>query len=209
MPIQDKLAYSVGRKDQLPNRKLAQEIVESGDPAQIKELIAFMESKPSRRPLMDAALTLAYISECDPEMMVVHIGYLLQRLDHEVERVGWGSMIALAHLVKVAPDEIYEELPVVLEAMKRDSIVGRDHGFRILVELYAVEKYREDLLHIILEQLAIARPNQLGQYTERFMGVLAPQHASELIQTLEERKLDLTNPYHEKRLTKNLKKLYT
>lgn len=208
MPVQDKLAHSVGRKDQIPNKNLAVEISEFGNSDQVTELIKFIESGPKRRLQMDAILTLAYVSELNPKLAVPEVDFFLQKLDDPISRVAWGSMIALSHLVKLAPEKLYNKLPVILDAMQMDSIVGRDHGYKILVHLYSIDRYREDLFHILLEQLVIVRPNQLGQYTERLMTVLAPEHKADLIVTLEERRMELTNQYHLKRLAKNLKKLY-
>ena len=53
-----------------------------------------------------------------------------------------------------------------------------------------------------------APPNQLGQYTENLIAVLDRSHKEQLLTVLEDRKLELVNPHHQKRLSKNLEKLY-
>ncbi len=208
MSISDQLAYSQGRKDQEPNKILAQGIADIEDTKRLIELITFIESKPHRRLQMDAALTVAYVGELNPEMLIPHVDFLIEKLKDTIDRVAWGSMIALSHISPLVLDQMYKHLPELLDAMDMGSIVGRDHGFKILVNLYREERYSSDMLFILLEQIRKAPSNQLGQYAERLIEVIKDEHKSELITVLEERGQDLTNEYHLKRLTKNLKKLY-
>ena len=208
MSISDHLAYSQGRKDQIPNKLLAQEITSTEDSERLVELIQFIESKPHRRLQMDATLTVAYVGDLLPKMLVPHIDFLIEKLKDPIDRVAWGSMIALSHVSPLVIDQMYEHLPEILDAMDMGSIVGRDHGYQVLVNLYKEDRYASDMLFILLEQIRKAPSNQLGQYTERLMEVIKQGDKPELIMALEERRLDLTNEYHLKRLTKNLKKLY-
>ncbi len=208
MSISDKLAYSLGRKDQVPNKLLAQEITIAADADRLNELIKFIEGKPHRRLQMDAILTVAYVGDLLPKMLIPHVDFLIGRLRDPIDRVAWGSMIALSHVSPLVADQMYENLPAILDSMDMGSIVGRDHGYQVLVNLYVVNRYSSDMLFILLEQIRKAPSNQLGQYTERLMKVIKPEDKLELITALEERRLDLTNEYHLKRLTKNLKKLY-
>ena len=208
MPISDKLSYGMGQRDQGPNKILAQEIADSEDRNAVKELKVLVTSQVYKRLRMDATLTLAYIGELRPEMLIDSVDFLLGILDDPIDRVGWGSMIALSHISSIATEKMYSELPRILDAMDAGGIVGRDHGYRILIDLYTVEKYRADLFYVLLEQIQKSPPNQLGQYTERLMVVLKKENTKELISALEERRTELTNEHHLKRLTKNLKKLY-
>lgn len=208
MSISEKLAYSLGRKDQEPNKLLAQEIADNEDEKQLIELIDFIKSNPHRRLQMDAALTVAYVGDLKPKMLIPHVPFLLEKLSDPIDRVAWGSMIALSHVSPLVIDEMYDNLTTILDAMDMGSIVGRDHGYQILVNLYTVDQYASDMLYILLEQIRKAPPNQLGQYTERLAEVIQTEDKQKLIDALEERRLELSNEHHLKRLTKNLKKLY-
>jgi len=209
MPISDKLAYAMGHRDQGPNKILAQKIADSEDVGALKELKALVLSDADKRLRMDAALAIAYVGESKPEMLVDFVDFVLEMLNDPIDRVGWGSMIALSYISPLQPSKMYENLPDILDAMDNGGIVGRDHGYRVLIDLYSVEKYREDLFFIILEQIQKSPPNQLGQYTERLMSIINEKDKPELILALEDRRNELTNEHHIKRLTKNLKKLYS
>ncbi|MFK7953287.1 MAG: hypothetical protein AB8B73_10615 [Ekhidna sp.] len=208
MPIQNQLSYSLGLKTQEGNKALAKSIADSENASQVLELVQFIDSKPQKRLQMDAVLTLAYVSERNPEMMKRHIDFLLLKLCDPINRVVYGSMIALAHVAYLVVDQLFQDLSKVLDAMGVGTVVTKDHGFRILVTLYKREEYTDDLFYIILEQLVLAPANQLGQYTERMIPVILPNHKEKFIETLEGLRDGLTNEYHLKRMTKHLKKLY-
>lgn len=207
MPIQDRLAANLGRKDQAPNHELADAIVAANDKISLNELITLFDQEQDKRVLMDASLTIAYVAERSPELVVSKLAFLLDQLTHRINRVSWASMIALSHLAPLVLEELYRKLVTILDAMDQGGVVGRDHGFRILLSLYGEHRYSEDVFIIIIEQLVKAPHNQLGQYVERLMGVLRPSHKLKLVEVLMRLRSELDNEFHLKRLDKNLKKL--
>ena len=206
--IQDQLAHSLDRRDQGPNRELAERIINKGGAAQLQELVDFFLTQPDKNLQKDCVLTMAWVGELSPEMLVPHVDLLLGNFNSEIPRVVWGSMIALAFSANLVPDQIYKALPEIIDTMDAGTPVTRDHGYRMLITLYQTEKYREDVFYIILEQIQLAPSNQLGQYAEKLIKVLDTKHKKELIVVLEDRSAELTNEHHKKRLGKNLKKLY-
>ena len=117
-------------------------------------------------------------------------------------------MIGLAHISHLQQEKLFDALPQIIDAMDVGTVVTRDHGYRIMITLYKDIRFQEDMFLLIQEQLMKAPSNQLGQYSERLMDVLNKTHLNPLIETLEERRSDITNEHHIKRLNKNLKKLY-
>ncbi len=206
MAVQDFLSSALGQKDQAPNHQLARRIVAGEFSA--GELVAFFETRPHPDEQKDAILTLAYVAEQSPDLMVPYVDFLLQNFHSKINRVVWGSMIALAHIASKIPDKMYQSLPAVIDAMHATTVVGRDHGFKILVVCYGQEKYREDVFALILEEILLAPSNQVGQYVERFIEVILPEHTDVLKKVLEELRKELTDPHHLRRLEKNLRKLH-
>jgi len=208
MTIQAQLAHAQDRRDQRPNRILAERIVNEGGAEQLQGLVDFFLSKPHKDLQKDCVLTMAWIGEQSPELLIPHIDLLIENFNSEIPRVVWGSMIAMAFCAHLVTDKIYSSLPKILDAMDAGSAVTRDHGYRMLMTLYQREKYQENLFFIALEQIQKAPSNQVGQYAERLIEVLNPIHRKELISVLEEKNAELSNEYHIRRLTKNIKKLY-
>ncbi|MEO9872506.1 hypothetical protein [Ekhidna sp.] len=208
MPIQDKLAFALKQKIQEPNRQAAKYIVETGGMNAVEELVAFFESKPIQRAQSDAVLTLAYTGELSPKLLVGQIDFLLEQLRSPINRVVFGSMIGLAHIAHLVKEKLYDVLPQIIDAMDVGTVVTRDYGFRIMTTLYVDKHFQNDMFLLMQEQLMKAPSNQLGQYTERLIQELNKSHLNALIEILEERRSDIENEYHLKRLNKNLKKLY-
>ena len=208
MSIGKRLSHSLDCRDQGPNKEVAKEIINTESTGLLQELIDLLESKPNEGLRKDCALTLAYVAEKKPALLVPYADLMISRMNDPINRVIFSCMIALAHITPFVQDKLYHALPVILDAMDDGTVVTRDYGFRIIVELYKIASKKEDIFYIILEQVSKAPSNQLGQYTERFLAVVDNHHKSDFISVLEERRSDLTNEYHLKRLSKNLKKLY-
>ena len=208
MPIQDQLSYALDRNDQKPNKLVARQIVDAGDHKEIKELVDFIEIRPEQRAQSDAMLTLAYVGELSPGLLAGQEDFFIGQLNSPINRVIYGSMIALAHIAHLQKEKLFDALPKIIDAMDAGTVVTRDYGFRIMVILYADNRFQEDMFLLVSEQLMKAPSTQLGQYTERLIDVLSKSHLNSLIETLKERRGDISNEYHIKRLNKNLEKLY-
>lgn len=206
MPIQDKLPYALGRKDQGPNKMLADEIVKGQE--SLKELVDFLESKPRKEFQKDAALTIGYVAEQAPQQVEPYFEVLIRNLDSKINRVVWASMISLFHISSGTKKELFDHLGIIIQRMDEGTVVTRDYGIRILMALYQEPSYREDCLPLILEQISMAPSNQTGQYTERFGAIVSPSHIEAFVQCLEEKLLELNNEHHIKRVKKTIKKLY-
>ena len=208
MSIQEEFTYSSGRRNQESNRHLAQTIINQNDVDSIKYLVQLVRHCKKKHLRRSAVLTLAHIGEKAPELLLGQVNFLIENLKDDVNGVVFGSMIALSNIADSVQDECYTALPRILDAMDDGTVVTRDHGYRILIVLYQNKKYQEDAFFLILEQLMKVPFNQLGQYTERILKVMNISHKQRIIEVLEERRTDITNPYHINRLNKNLKKLY-
>lgn len=209
MSIVSRLSYSQNRKDQGPNKVLAQDIIDRADQDGILQLFALLASKETHKELRkDASLTIAWVAERAPYLIERYAAELVSFLHDTTNRVIWGSMMALCAIAELKKPFLFENLSVIIDAMDAGTVVTRDHGYRILVTLYQDEHYAPDVILLIKEQLLLAPSNQLGQYAERMLPVIQPAHKPLLISTLETRREDVKNPHHLKRLNKNLKKLW-
>ena len=202
----NRLSSAMDRRDQGPNEAIAQEVVASGNPDLLQEVVQVILSNNPVRLKNDAVMVLMAISRIKPGILLEQTRLLISLLDSKSNRQVWGSMIALANMAPMVREDIKPYLAKILRAMDEGTVVTRDHGFTILTELYKDDP-SGDLLALINEQLLNAPPNQVGQYTEKFMEVVRKEDLSSFIATLEVRAQELTNEHHLKRLGKNLRKL--
>ncbi|WP_436514947.1 hypothetical protein [Ekhidna sp. To15] len=208
MPIHDNLAYALDRNDQEPNKIVAKQIVDARDEKQVEEMVSFILNRPKQRAQADAILALAYVGELNPKLLSGQVDFLIEELKSPINRVIFGSMIALAHVAQLQKEKLFEALPQIIDAMDIGTVVTRDHGYRIMITLYQDSRFQADVFLLIQEQLMKAPSNQLGQYAERLIEVVNDSNINSLIETLEERRNDISNEHHIKRLNKNLKHLY-
>lgn len=202
----DHFSSSLDRRDQGPNEEIAQQIVDGEGGKLLEEVVQVIQSKAVTRTKNDAVMVLMAISRINPKMLVNQADLFIHLLESKSNRQVWGSMIALANMASLVKEKIKPHLAKILQAMDEGTVVTRDHGFSILTELYKEDR-TGDLLALIHEQLLNAPPNQVGQYTEKFMEVVRREDIPAFVEALEVRGRELINEHHLKRLGKNLKKL--
>lgn len=206
MSVIGRLSSSLGRRDQAPNKQVASEIVSTHDTASVAELVHILQEPLSEPILFDALKVLAEVGEKKPELAAPSFHMVLPHLQHLSQKIKWMAMSALSNVAGLYPKEAFHQLAGILKIMDGDSVIARDKGMKILVDLYS--NYPEELAALILEQILQAPHNQLGQYAERWMTCIQTQHVPALIQGLESKEPELSHESHRKRLAKNLKKLY-
>ena len=205
--IISRLSSGQDRRDQGPNRQLAEEIVRTQDQVLLNQVVAALEVQQTERVGNELVLVLTAISEKGPALLRNYSSLLLAKLESKSNRQVFGSMIALANIVNLVPEQIEAHLSTILSKMESGTVVTRDHGFRILCHLYTLATHRKSMGALILEQLHSAPDNQLGQYAERFLSVVHSEDRFSLEEVLESRMSYLTNEHHRKRLAKAILKL--
>lgn len=207
MTVANRFARSLGANNEGPNKQLAEEIVASQDLAAIEEIASLITSAPNPDVLSDALKVIEMIGGQQPELVQDLFGPIFLLIQHKTNKVKWRAMCALSSFAHLQPGKAFEGLGDILQAMDSGSVIARDHGMQILLRLYTRPTYQDTLSPLIAEQLLIAPDNQLGQYAEKWMGVILHEDRSKLIQILEARLPELTSPSHQKRISRVLMKL--
>jgi len=208
MTIIDQLSTSQADRTQNPNKRLASKIVLANDLAAIEELVSLLQSPPNTDLLADALKVLEMIGEQDESMIIDTYSKVEPLLGHRSNKIQWRAMSVLSLIASFYKKEIYGRLTSLLDLMDSGSVITRDHGVKILIQLYMDEKYKEEISDLLTEQVMIAPDNQLGQYSEKWMAVIDQEDIARLIDVLEKRQPDLANPSHQNRISRVLKKLY-
>ncbi|MEA3014675.1 MAG: hypothetical protein QOD42_3220 [Sphingomonadales bacterium] len=91
MSVLDRLASALGRRDELPNVALAQELAASEDRAGIFMLADALTS--GSRPVRGDAIKALYeLGALRLDLLRPHVGALLAALDASDNRLVWGAM---------------------------------------------------------------------------------------------------------------------
>ena len=204
MPVIDQLASSLNSRKKTPNQILAKKIVSSNDTAAIIELVDHLanENKSTRA---DCIKTLYEIGYKKPLLIFPFLKNILLLLDDKQNNLVWGAMIALDSIATVNLKSIYSNLSKIIDAMEKGSVVAKDHGMYILIKLASSNKYKHDVLPLLLSEIKISAVNQLAMYAEKSLKVIDSNYKNEFIQILRFRLAELPQETKRKRIEKVIK----
>ena len=206
MSVLPQLATRLGRRDEEPNKQLAQHIADNGDTAAVEELVQLLQHK-EKNIQSDSIKVLYEVGEKNPNLLAPHVQVFIQLLKSKNNRLVWGAMSALDAVATAKTDELYQNLTVILDAAARGSVITKDRANKILVQLARVPAYTPDALTLLIDQLKDAPLNQLPSYAEQTATVVTPSFKSELVRVLQVRLPEVEQESKRKRLEKVLKKL--
>ena len=206
MSIIDKLATALGRRDEVPNQELAQEIIAKKDKEAVQELIAHLNHKGKDIP-NDCIKVLYEIGSKDPSLLAPYINELVAQLDSKNNRIQWGAMTAINTITSTKPIEVYNALGKLAHIAEKGSVITKDNYVGILVKLASTKNYKKEALQLLHEQIQIALPNQLPMYAEQILPVVDTEFKPIFVRTLSQRLDDLEKESKKKRVEKVIKKL--
>ena len=215
MTILNKLATSLGRRDEVPNQLLAAEIVRKKDKRAVEELIQNLSHR-HKGIQSDCIKVLYEIGESAPQLIAPHYKVFGDLLESRNNRLVWGAMTALDAIASLEPKGIYGLLGKVLKATDEGSVITRDHAVGILTKLTSNKQYTAKCFPLILEQLRTCPNNQLPMYAEKSLAlsdtgataaVLSPKLCADLEKVLTNRLSGLEKESQKVRVAKVLKRL--
>jgi hypothetical protein len=187
----DKLACSLGRRDEIPNQELARALVKANDTASIREIAANLWNKDPNTPA-DCIKVLYEIGYLKPKLISAYAGDFLKLLKIRNNRLIWGGMIALSTVGALAADELYPHTAEIQEAMGSGSVITRDAGVLALAGIASTsDERRKTIFPYLLEHLRTCRPKDVPQHSEKMLGAVSAANKAEFITVLEKRMEDL------------------
>lgn len=206
MTILDKLASSLGRRDEAPNQELAKEITGRSDKAAVKELIDHLGNK-SKDIQNDCIKVIYEIGTLKPELIADYSADFVKLLDNKNNRLQWGGMTALNTIALEKPDVVFENLPKLVNAAEKGTVITKDNLMAILTKLCSIEKYAEDAFALFNEQLLKCPTNQLPMYAENAIPVMNDKNKVQFIKTLTSRLGEIEKDTKRIRVEKVIKKI--
>lgn len=205
MPVIQKLASSLGRKDEEPNVVLAREITEDGDAEAVQELVELLRSK-NKNVQSDSIKVLYEIGGIEPSLISEYVDEFVVLLGDKNNRLVWGAMTALDAIASLAPEPIYRKLPLIMAAAERGSVIAKDHAVGILIKLCTMEAYAEDAFPVLLELLRTCPTNQLPMYAENALPLIHARNKEAFNETLLDRLIEIEKDSKRKRVEKVIHK---
>ncbi len=205
MSIIEKLASSLGRRDEKPNQELAADIVANKDKNAVKELIENLGAR-EKNIRHDCIKTLYEIGYLKPELIAEYFPTFFSLIDDRDNRMQWGAMTALSSIVSEKPKEIFASLGKIIDAADKGSVITRDHCVKILVKLSEQKPYNAKTFPLLNEQLLTCPINQVPMYADYALPIITAENKEKFIKTLTLRLDDIEKMSARKRLEKVIKK---
>ncbi|WP_156387231.1 hypothetical protein [Devosia sp. Root105] len=121
-----------------------------------------------------------------PELVAPHAPAFLKLLGGKNNRNVWGALQAIETITSLQPDAVLAQLPAILVAADKGSVIAKDKAVAILVKL-AAAGHGGKALPVLLERLDGAAPNQFPMYAEQALPVIDAAHREAFVRLLEAR----------------------
>ncbi|MBL7772796.1 MAG: hypothetical protein JNM95_08045 [Chitinophagaceae bacterium] len=204
--ILNKLACSLGRRDEQPNIEAAIWIASTKNAQAMKELISLLNDK--RKEVQSDSIKAIYeAGERCPELLLPYAEVFIGLLSDKHNRLQWGGMTALCAVAPLIPTKVYKAVPILLEAAEKGTVITRDYAVNILVILGREKKYQKEMFLLLNEQLLHCPVNQLPSYAEKTATILTDKNKIVFLHTLQQRMVTLDIDTKRKRLEKLIRKI--
>jgi len=203
MSVIDRLASTLGRRDDIPNQELARELAETKAIDDIRELVANLQNR-DRKIQSDCIKVLYEIGYIDPELIAPYAEDFLALLRSRNNRLVWGGMSALATIAELTAPMLYEHRSDIQVAIEKGSVITVDRGIQALSTTAAQkDEYRSDLFPYLLDHLKTCRPKDVARHAEAILAAVNSDNKAKFIEVVNTRKAAM-GPAQEKRLKKVL-----
>ncbi|WMT41215.1 hypothetical protein RE628_00935 [Paenibacillus sp. D2_2] len=116
-------------------------------------------------------------------------------------------MTALDAITLENPEAIYGVLTKIIDTADKGSVITKDHGINILINLCSVQPYADHAFALLIKQLKSSPINQLPMYAENAISIVNDTNKALFIETLSSRLDDIEKDTKRKRVEKVIKKL--
>ena len=202
----NKIAFNRGIRNESPNKELAKELGDTENSEGIHEISKYLYDK-NKSISSDCLAVLYTIGYTKPELIQDYVDDFLKLLESKINRMVWGSMIALSTIAKLKSDYLYKKIDLILKTMSEGTLITEVWGIQTLVNLSIDNvKHKNKLLPILFDYLEKCRPIDFPKRVETILPVIERIKEIEMLdRIIEIKSADLTDS-QAKKLKTALKK---
>lgn len=192
MSVLNRLAYSLGRRDEVPNQELARELAAKKDKKGIREVAENLWNK-DKNIQADCIKVLYEVGAIEPELIADYTDDFVKCLRSKNNRLVWGGMTALAEVAKAEPGMVFKHLDAIKKAKEIGSVITVDNAVSTLAYTAAGnKKYKQVIFPYLLKHLSRCRPKEVPQHSEKTLPAVNASNKADFIKVLEKRMEDLS-----------------
>lgn len=206
MSALDRIAYSLGRRDEVPNQELARQLADADDKDGIREIAENLWHK-NANVQNDCIKVLYEVGYIKPQLIAGYATDFVKLISSKHNRLVWGAMIALSTIAPLAADDLFPLRDKIIKAVEKGSVITVDGGVMTLAGIAAKDaEYNRELFPYLLNLLKTCRPKSVPQYAEKIMVAVNASNRDEFITVLEKRQEDMI-PSQAARIKKVIKQV--
>ena len=192
MSALNRLAHSLGRRDEVPNQELARDFTSKKDKKGIREIAENLWNK-DKNIQADCIKVLYEVGYIEPKLIADYAEDFVKCLRSTNNRLVWGGMTALAEVAKANPDAVFKNLDAIKKAKETGSVITVDNAISTLAYTAAAnKKYNEVIFPYLLKHLSSCRPKEVPQHSEKSLPAVNASNKADFIKVLEKRMEDLS-----------------
>jgi hypothetical protein len=192
MSVLNRLAHSLGRRDEVPNQELARDLATKKDKSGIHEIAENLWNN-DKNIQADCIKVLYEVGAIDPKLIADYAEDFVKCLRSKNNRLAWGGMTALAEVAKADPESVFKNLDAIKKAKETGSVITVDNAISALAFTAAANKnYNEAIFPYLLKHLSSCRPKEVPQHSEKTLPAVNAANKADFIKVLEKRMEDLS-----------------
>lgn len=192
MSVLNRLAHSLGRRDEVPNQELARDLAAKKDKKGIREIAENLWNK-DKNIQADCIKVLYEVGNLEPRLIADYAEDFVKLLRSRNNRLVWGGMTALAEVAKANPDMVFKHLDSIKKAKETGSVITVDNAISTLAHTAGTnDQYNKVILPYLLKHLSSCRPKEVPQHSEKTIPAVNASNKEEFIKVLENRMEDLS-----------------
>ena len=192
MSVLNRLAHSLGRRDEVPNQELARDLAAKKDKKGVREIAENLWNK-DKSIQADCIKVLYEVGAIEPKLITDYTEDLVKLLRSKNNRLAWGGMTALAEIAKADPDSVFKHLDAIKKAKETGSVITVDNAISTLAwTASANARYNEVIFPYLLNHLSFCRPKEVPQHSEKTLPAVNASNKGDFIKVLEKRIEDLS-----------------
>lgn len=192
MSLLNRLASSLGRRDEIPNQELARDLAAKKDSKGIHEIAENLWNK-DKNIQADCIKVLYEIGSIEPKLIADYTQDFVKLLRSKNNRLVWGGMTALAEVAKANSAAVFKYLDEIKKAKETGSVITVDNAISTLAyTAAATDEYNKAIFPYLLKHLAGCRPKEVPQHAEKTLPAVNSSNKEDFITVLEKRMEDLS-----------------
>jgi non-SMC mitotic condensation complex subunit 1 len=201
----EKIAFHLGRRDEVPNQELAADLAANEDIEGILEIASALKDK-NKSIQSDCIKVLYEIGYVKPELIVKYIDDFLYHLNSRNNRLVWGSMIACATIASLVPEKMMDNFDLIKKKTDSGTVITHIWGIYTFINICkAGIKYKEQLFPVLLKYCEECRPVDFAKRIESVLEIMEKDELPLITSIVEKKRSSLSDAQY-KRAVKALKR---